>query len=277
MCLSLIISVIANANINRHSVDVSVIKNSQQDSHFGVGIGYQWQFEDNLAFEGQLVSTGQLKKYDNSLVQTGDVKLLNLGGTLFKPYHNDITLSVSGGFSYTFDASNPALVEQNKISPYIKIGADMQLAPNWKLKVGHHSFFQGQQLANHHAIFVGVSYQFSSHSPATVVTSKPEKILTPSLKKSEDISTISRQPNMEVSPSNEQQRWRIQFGAFTQRANAESFLSKVSKLNLDLNISIEFTDKLFRVVSMPFNSKDDANTASKNLKSIAIDHLLKRY
>ena len=280
LAVSLVFSVALSAAEHSHSLGVSVNASSIQDNQLGLALNYQGKFSSEFGFEAQLLSTGQLRKFDNNNEYHGDLSLISIGGVLLKQYHERINLSVSAGFSYTASSNNRQLVQQGSISPYLKLGFDYQLTPRFTMNIGHQSFFQDQQLGNHHSVFLGISYRFgkSSISSKALPSRKDENTLLENQRKSGEQkkeTTIIRQ---DIAHKNiTDKHWRIQLGAFTQKLNATQFLTDVLTQYPKLNLSVNFIDGYFRILSPSFSSKEEAKLFRESSLPLSISSLVKQF
>jgi len=248
-----------------HKVGASIDYNLDQDSASGYGAFYQWQFGESIEFEANYIQSNDISVEKDQGFTLGDYTHLLLGANFIKQFNEQLSIKAGTGVGYVMTSSNQLLVEKQSIAPYIKLAANYQINDQFSVEVGQFTHFQSNELATNFALFVGLTFQFGGQAPTFIErnnqSSRPVRAKpTPTVRKVH--KNIVLEKPVEVKAETEMANksgWFVQLGAYKDKANAQKTLAKLRMLAEIPKLTIIHTDGYFRVVSMPFITKQRAD------------------
>lgn len=273
---------------NSHRLGTFTSLNTKQTGSVGFAIKYQWQFDSAFAFEGQYLTSGDIKIKTNSTNYLGEQSLLSIGAVFLKKYNPELNIKIASGANYVISSSSDLFIQQSSISPYLKLTLEYQLTDKLFLEAGQASYFQGDRLGNNHNFFIGINYLLSSSSEnqsRSFTTSKSASLKpTPPIDAQPTELTVTapstniiNHPHDSFLIKNDKLTWVLQLGAYTDEINADQALIEF-KLNPIFNqYHIVFFKGFYRVISPSFTSYDLAHKVSAELlQNNGVSNLIKQ-
>jgi len=251
-----------------HKVGASIDYHLDQESASGYGAFYQWQFGESIEFEANYIQSNDISVEKDQGVTLGDYTHLLLGANFIKQFNEQLSIKAGTGVGYVMTSSNQLLVEKQSIAPYIKLAANYQINDQFSVEVGQFTHFQSNELATNYSLFFGLTFQFGGQAPTIIernnqnskpVIAKTKPAMSPARKIHKNI--VLEKP-IEVIAEAEmisKNGWFVQLGAYEDKANAQMTLAKLRMLAEIPKLTIIHTDGYFRIVSMPFTTKQRAD------------------
>jgi len=251
-----------------HKVGASIDYHLDQESASGYGAFYQWQFGESIEFEANYIQSNDISVEKDQGVTLGDYTHLLLGANFIKQFNEQLSIKAGTGVGYVMTSSNQLLVEKQSIAPYIKLAANYQINDQFSVEVGQFTHFQSNELATNYSLLFGLTFQFGGQAPTIIernnqnskpVIAKTKPAMSPARKIHKNI--VLEKP-IEVIAEAEmisKNGWFVQLGAYEDKANAQMTLAKLRMLAEIPKLTIIHTDGYFRIVSMPFTTKQRAD------------------
>lgn len=271
-----------------HKVGASLDYHLDQDSATGYGAFYQWQFGESIEFEANYIQSNDITVEKDQGTTVGDYSHLLLGANFIKNFNEQLSIKAGTGIGYVLTSSNQALIEKQSFAPYLKLSANYQINDQFAVEVGQFTHFQGNDLATNFALFVGVTFQFGAQAP-TIIERNNQKISSaqPKVKAvstpthtetANKVTAVVNANKVESKPARTKstigKAWFVQLGAFKAQQNAQVVLAKYRMLANLPKLTIIHSNGYFRVVSMPFTSKQRADD---HIDSIAAAYRITGY
>lgn len=263
---------------NQFSIAPNLIYNTDQDSTPGAGLFLNYTHNSFLEFEAGYIDSNDVNVTLNTFEQTGSYTSVLLGANIYRDYSESIKLTFGGGANYLLDSSNESIVEEGKISPYLKLSLQYKLSDTVAVEIGQIGQFSLDSLNTSQSTFLGVVWHFGESRKKPVKKAKTisrkvkQQEIASKVQETEEYTSEIIDDNSAIEsnkPTVNQVNWYIQFGAFSSEKNANTHLQNIAEQAKQYNIvnlSVKFNKGLYRVVSPGFNIKEEADKQLSSLK-----------